>query len=295
MNEALAKRFIDEYYDEEKHSETSLFLLRESLEYLYRSTLKAEYVLELGGTYYSDKEFDLAEHYYKIAVELGNINAVECLGYVYYYGRTGKPDYKKAFFCFKEVMEKTGDIEATYKVADMYRNGYYVEQNQEKYEEIIESLYPKVKDDKNLSSLLPEVFSRLGQIRIRQGRNKEARALFLQGREFLAQRMEYSSFFGEATTMRFLVQGLFEVADFDQEGRNLYDLYDLAKTPCRFSFSYEGDRYTVKINKEKNSYPLLFDGKWFESPTDFYYRGTLDGKLIRSCYEDIYGIEVTYE
>lgn len=32
------------------------------------------------------------------------------------------------------------------KVADMYRNGYYVEKDQQKYEQIIEDLYPKVKD-----------------------------------------------------------------------------------------------------------------------------------------------------
>lgn len=295
MTKQLAKKFINDYYEEEVHSEESRFLLRESLEYLYRTTGKANYALQLGGTYYSERDFDLAEHYYKIAAELGSIDAYECLGYVYYYGRTGKPDYEKAFYCYKKVMEETGDIEATYKIADMYRNGYYVEKDERKYEEIIESLYPRVKDENSLSSLLPEVFSRLGTIRIQQKRYGEAYELFLEAKDFLAQRMQFSSFFGNATTMKFIIQGLYTVTDFDDELMNLYDLYYLFKTPCEVSFTLDGKRYVLKIPEEKNAHPICFEGKWYQDVTDFLYNATIDGKPIRTYYSDFDDFQVKYE
>lgn len=62
--------------------------------------------------------------------------AYECLGYIWYYGRTGERDYKKAFEYFSKMMDK-GNLVAEYKVADMYKNGYYVDKDQNKYENMI--------------------------------------------------------------------------------------------------------------------------------------------------------------
>ena len=58
-----------------------------------------------------------------------------------------------------------GDLIAAYKVADMYKNGYYVQQDTEKYKSMIEELYPKVKNARRLNEPLPEVFTRLARIR----------------------------------------------------------------------------------------------------------------------------------
>ena len=58
----------------------------------------------------------------------------ECMGYIWYYGRTGERNYKKAFEYFSTMMEKE-NLVATCKIADMYKNGYYVEKNQEKYKD----------------------------------------------------------------------------------------------------------------------------------------------------------------
>ena len=44
------------------------------------------------------------------------------LGYIYEYGRTGKRDYKKAFYCFKKAAD-SGSAEACYKVGDIYFTG----------------------------------------------------------------------------------------------------------------------------------------------------------------------------
>ena len=88
-------------------------------------------MMYLGGYYYEIKNFDLALKYYEMAAAYDYDTAYECLGYIWYYGRTGTKDYKKAFEYFSKLMDKGHPI-ATYKVADMYRNGYYVERVQEK-------------------------------------------------------------------------------------------------------------------------------------------------------------------
>lgn len=79
---------------------------------------------DLGGYYYELKKYDLALKYYNMAAELGSEGTEVCLGYVWYYGRTGKVDYEKAFHYFS--MAGRNPV-AEYKIADMYHNGYYVE------------------------------------------------------------------------------------------------------------------------------------------------------------------------
>ena len=50
------------------------------------------------------------------------------------------------------MMEKE-NLVVTCKIADMYKNGYYVEKNQEEYKEIIENLYQKnIKMPKRIES-----------------------------------------------------------------------------------------------------------------------------------------------
>ena len=50
------------------------------------------------------------------------------LGYIYYYGRTGKTDYEKAFKYFvKGALD--GHLRSLYKVGDFYKNGFYVDKD----------------------------------------------------------------------------------------------------------------------------------------------------------------------
>ena len=59
----------------------------------------------LGAMYYDghrgfEQSFEKAVYYYDMAAANGNRQAQENLGYCYYYGRIGKPDYEKAFHYF---------------------------------------------------------------------------------------------------------------------------------------------------------------------------------------------------
>lgn len=59
----------------------------------------------------------------------GDGQAQENLGYCYYYGRDMPVDYEKAFHYFA-LGAFDGHIRSLYKIGDMYRNGYYIPQNE---------------------------------------------------------------------------------------------------------------------------------------------------------------------
>ena len=89
---------------------------------------------DLGAQYYDggrgfEQSFPKAMDYYIMAAEHGSRKALENLGYCYYYGRGGRPDYEKAFHCFAPGAFQ-GQLISLYKVGDMYLNGLYVPQNE---------------------------------------------------------------------------------------------------------------------------------------------------------------------
>lgn len=94
------------------------------MDYLIHEENKPDDMMQLGGWYYECRRFDIALKYYEMASAYDIDAADECLGYIWYYGRTGEKDYGKAFRHYAKSMER-GNLVSTYKVADMYRNGYY--------------------------------------------------------------------------------------------------------------------------------------------------------------------------
>ena len=66
--------------------------------------------------------------------------AANTLGYIYYYGRLGEPDYEKAFFYFS-IGSTYGITESSYKLADMFMKGLYVKRNLPLAASMIERLY----------------------------------------------------------------------------------------------------------------------------------------------------------
>ncbi|MCD8232225.1 MAG: hypothetical protein LUD14_10550 [Clostridiales bacterium] len=131
-----------------------------------------------------------------------------------------------------------GNLTCTYKVADVYKNGYFVEKDYEKYVSIIEGLYPRIKNARNLWDPLPEVYTRLARIRTEQGNTQEAVKLYEAAKDFLAQRISYQPYFGNLNIMKWLIDDLYQLIPFDQKSFDFYDLYFLLKNPVKVRFSY---------------------------------------------------------
>ncbi len=289
MTTREADRIREQFYEISAPSAEEEFRFIEALRFLIEETKQPHYMMELGGYYYGVKKFDLALKYYELAAEYHDLDAYICLGYIWYYGRTGVKDYEKAFFYYSKAM-KAGDLISTYKVADMYKNGYYVEKDYEKYKEIIESLYPKVKKARNLGAPLPEVFTRLARIRAAEGKREEAVELNLKAKDFLAQRISYNDFFGNLSIMKWLIDDLYTLIPFDYEQFDFYDLFYLLLRPGTVSFTFEGDPYEVHAVEENGEVVIEFNGKWFRNREDFFAKAQIgEGKLtfLYDALEDL--------
>ena len=267
------------------------FLYIEALEYLIRETGDADRMVQLGAYYYGEKQFDLALKYYEMAAEEGNLYAISNLGYIWYYGRTGQRDYQKAFYYFDKA-RKMGDPVAAYKVADMYKNGYYVEKDPGRYKEIIEELYPVVKQAQYLEDPLPEVYTRLARIRTEEGRISEALQLYDVARDFLAQRIRINPFFGNLNIMKWTIEDMCKLRQLDLAWFSLYDLYELLKRPVRVGFTWQEEKHEVEAVREDGGLVIRFDDKWYRTVDDFFLKAEIDGEHLTALYEELYDFEV---
>lgn len=286
-----AKKICQNYYDITNPKEEDRFLFAEAMDFLIRETKNSDYMVDLGAMYYEQRQFDLALKYYEMAAEYGNCYAISDLGYIWYYGRTGEKNYEKAFYYFDKARQM-GDLIAAYKVADMYKNGYYVRQDYEKYKEIIEDLYPKVKNARILGDPLPEVFTRLAKIRTEEGDVKEALRLYDLARDFLSQRIQSHAFFGDLNIMKWMIEDVYKLREFDRENFGLYDLYYLLQSPARIRFTFECEEHEVESVPENGFLSIRFDDKWFRTIDDFFKKAELDGELLTTRYEELLDFEV---
>ena len=286
-----AGKICRDYYNLTNPTDEDQFLFTEALRYLVEETKEPRYMLALGGFYYEERRFDLALKYYEMAAKYDDLNAIVGLGYIWYYGRTGERNFEKAFYYYDKARQ-AGDPVAAYKVADMYRNGYHVDKDLSKFREIIEDLYPKVKDLQMLGDPVPEVSIRLAKIRTEEGKTEEALRLYEKARNFLEQRIRVSPFFGNLNIMKWMIEDIYKLKAFDEEDMRLYDLYYALGTPVRVRFTFEQKRHEVEAVEEDGAVVIRFDDHWYRTVDDFFQKAELDGELLTSRYEELYGFEV---
>lgn len=286
-----AEKIVRDFNENSIPNEEDEFMFIEAMNYLIEERKSPRDMLYLGGYYYEQKKFDLALKYYEMAAAMDYDDAYECLGYIWYYGRTGERDYKKAFEYFSKLKDK-GHLVAAYKVADMYKNGYYVEKNQEKYEQIIEELFPIVCKCRNVFDPIPEVFTRLARIRIDQDDIGEAINLYLHAKRVLAQRIGINAFFGNLNIMKWLIDDLYKWLDFDEECFDFFDLYYVLRFPHKVTFMYEDKEQHLESVMEGDECVVCFNGKWYHDRDQFFKEACVDGKKATSLYGEFYAFEV---
>lgn len=277
------------------------FQLTEAYLFLFDTTKKSSHILHLGGYFYGIKRFDLALKYYEMAADLGNNIANLCLGYVWYYGRTGERDYKKAYNCFKMVKEaKTGKdfengevdndakVEANLKIADMYKNGYYVLKDYEAYKRIINNLYKDNDINKrhNVFGKYVEVGLRKARILEEKGKIEEAINIYYRCRYDLAIRLAISTFFGDVNQMNWTINDIYRLVEFDPYDFDLYDLFFLLKEEHVVSFMFKNKTHIVESKREKDEMVIRFDDKWYRNITDFFNKAALNDELLLRLEND---------
>lgn len=286
-----AEQMLIDAYSNYSLPEENKVMLIEALEYLIEETHAPEHMMHLGGIYYDDRCFDLALKYYEMAAAYDHTQAYECLGYIWYYGRTGEVDYKKAFEYYSKAADR-GNTIATYKVADMYKNGYYVEKDYDKYCKTIERLYRKVRNASWMDEPLPEIFLRLSVIRREQGRIEDAVELLINAREVMELEVRYNPFFGVLSNMEWAIHDLYELIEIDYSDLGLFDLYYLLKQPCKVTFKYEDTKFEVESFEEDGMITVRFGDKWYRTVRDFFENAYIGEDRIATLSDYIYEMEV---
>ena len=286
-----SKQILDDYYDLTQPTYEDDIQLINALEYLIKETNNPEYMVELGGWYYGQKQFDLAEEYYLMAAKLDYNNAYECLGYIYYYGRVGQPDYEKAFHYYKLASDQ-GNLVAAYKLADMYKNGYYVQKDYPKYVQIIKDLYPKIQGATNTFDPVPEIYSRLAKIYVEEGNEDQAIQLLLIAKEFQSQRLIYSQFFGDLTIMKYIVNDLYSLIQFDPDYMDLFDLYYALQKPCKVAIEILGEDHIIEAKYEDGLFYICMDDKNYEDVDQFFLKAKINGEPLSTQYVNVNYIEI---
>ena len=292
MTVKQAEAIRNEFGRKDNPTEDEFFEFTEAMGFLIEKNKNPGDMMYLGGVYYELKKFDLALKYYELAATYEYEEAFSCLGYIWYYGRTGERDYKKAFECFSRSAD-LGNLQSEYKVADMYKNGYYVERDYEKYKDIIRALYPKVKNARFLNEPLPEIYTRMARIYTEEGRIDEAIKLYYVAKDFLSQRLRYNAFFGDLNIMKWLIDDLYLLTELDDTVIDFYDLFHLLKNPCTVAFRYKNSSYTVKALEEDGQCVITFDGKWFRTRDDFFSRAVIGSRRMTAVCHDFYMFEVS--
>ena len=144
----------------------------------------------------------------------------------------------------------------------------------------------------NVFDPVPEVFTRLAKIRTSQGKEEEAVDLYLYAKDFLAQRIKHNAFFGNLNIMKWLIDDLYELIEFDEEYFDFFDLYYLLKSPHKISFVYDDKEQKLESVMEGDECNVCFNGKWFHSRDDFFKDACIGNTKLTAIYRDLYGFEV---
>lgn len=300
MTVAEARKIVDEIDAVRELTVDEELKFIEAMNYLIDEEKNPEDMMWLGEYYYEQKKVDLALKYYEMAAAIDYEEAYEYLGDIWYYGRVGERDYKKAFEYFSKMMDK-GDFIASYKIADMYKNGYYVDKDISKYKNMIEELYMKVQSCVDVCNPVPEVYTRLAKIREEEGKIDDTMNLYLAAKNWLAKRICQNPCSENFSIMKELINDIYELIDFDEKSFDLFDLYYLMKTAHRVRFYYVDQEIEVESFEEGNkviiSYKSSFESndiKWFQSLDEFFDKAlelTTYDKLVR-VHDSLYGFEI---
>ena len=291
MNSTEAHRIIHAFGRNDNPNEEDTFAYVEALRFLVETENDARAMSALGGHYYGLEKYDLAEKYYLMADENGDDYASNGLGFIYYYGRVGTPNYPKAFHYYSKAM-KLGNKEAAMKIADMYHNGYGVEKDETKYKALLLKLFEEVKDTDLLFEPYPEIAHRLADIYIAEGHPFDALPMLIRAKSMIEQRIRYNPFWGNFIVCRRVITRLYKIIPFDEYDFDFFDLFYYLYTPHKVELTYQGKTYVIESFIDEERLRVKCDGQYYKSIEDFLMRALFEGKHTYVIhYEDYYSLE----
>ncbi len=174
-------KMFSEYECEQGNNEEDDFIIEEILNCLVMEQDVAG-IFNLAAHYYDRENYDIALKYFEMAAEMGDTNSVRYIGDIWRCGDTGPIDYEKAYLCYSSIADY--DTLSRIRIADMYRDGCYVEQDYDKYCSIIEELYNRYLEGSYLFIAVLEILSRMAGIYKDRGDNTRAAQLLKEAEDW---------------------------------------------------------------------------------------------------------------
>ena len=305
MTVSEARGIITDYYMAESHTDDDKFLFVEAYHFLIDAFHRPYDMHNLAFHYAEERHFDLYLKYLEMAAEYEYCPAFESLGYLWYYGQTGTVDYEKAFFYFSKGAECGDDymrISCEYKIADMYRYGYFVEKDEARYRDIIERLYDEISHPELLDSLIdmefypmPGVIFRMAGIKADEGDTREALRLLADAKVQLAEYIKSNpSWWGNFEEMESVVMLIHDLPPEEDMycAPDLYDLFWISRLGANLSVLYHGIRFTVECVKEGRNTVIKFNNKWYRDIYGFFEKAKIGGRPISALYGELLEYEI---
>jgi len=296
MTKDEAYKLIEKFSVNDNPTEQDEFIFIEAANFIIETENDPKVMSFLGGFYYGKEKYDLAEKYYLLADENGDDYASCGLGFIYYYGRNGAKDFKKAFYYYNKSMTQFNNMESAMKIADMYHNGYGCEKDDAKYKEILESIFNKIKDSTDLFDPYPEVAHRLADIYINEGKQEDTFEMLVKAKSFIEQRIRYNPFWGNFIVCRRVIELFYKVFDFNEDEMNInfFDLFHVFQKEKTVKLVYSGKEHLIESFFDEGQMRVKCDEIFYKSTEDFLIKAKFNGKhvyIINYDY-DFYELEI---
>ncbi|MBP5261756.1 MAG: sel1 repeat family protein [Clostridiales bacterium] len=305
MTSTEANMIITDFYTSDMHSDADKFMFVEAMHLLIEEYQDPIDIYNLAWHYAEERRFDLYRKYLEQAAGMDYGQAYEGLGYVWYYGQTGKVDYKKAYDYFSKGAGCGDDmvkINCTLKLADMYRYGYYVDKDENRFRELMYEIYDMTQHPEQIHSVLPAsellpdpyINIRIAEICMKDGGNDRAYRLLMEAKMILSDSIVSNPFWwGNIEEMENVVRLIHEL---DPEPAGLLDIYDIfwiGKRPSRIRFLYGDRQFVIECEEVDGSIAVRFDNKWYRDVRSFLEKAEIDGRKVIAEYYELR--EVDYE
>lgn len=281
-----AKQFLSE--------EEEFFLIEAMQELMRMPGEEAVWEFNLASYYQENGFYELAEKYFRKLHEGGIFNFGYDLGTLYYEGIHGVPDYEKAIHYFQYDLEYQ-NMDCQARLAEMYRLGQGVQQDNNQYDEFMFSLYERSLKSEQALHYLPYTSYSL----YRYFYYSDVDLSLEISREYL--QLAFQDCYRLLNThyriqllklMEKIIVEVFNNHHEDWIPRTIYDLLFILKTPCKVRLRMNQEVFEVSSQIKGNNLVILFDNNWFRSPLQLFEKASIQGFRVSTLGEELDILEV---
>lgn len=273
------------YFRKRIRTEDDDFMFEEACNSLIANSGDSVAMFNLASHYYEEQNYELSLKYFEMADACGEPFAAEYIGDIWYNGYTGETDYEKAFHCYSKMAAH--HTPSTFKLADMYRYGQYVELDYEKYCAMIEDMYAYLQDVVN-PNCEADVYMRMAEILLGRGQKEEAADLLQSAKFELSLRMSAVPSVEDLRLMEKIINLMYTIMPIQEAELDLFDLYYLLRDPVTVRFYGLGEEeLIVRSIKDETGISILYRDQWYRSVEDFLLKAK-KGRLYLIQSRDLY-------